>query len=55
VTHSKIDAKTLYLKLKERNVLVRHFGKKPIDDYLRITIGTEKEMHRLVDTLKEII
>lgn len=55
VTHAEKDAETLYLQLKERNVLVRHFGKEPIDDYLRITIGTEKEMQRLIDTLKEII
>jgi len=55
VTHPEKEAETLYLELKERNVLVRHFGKKPIDNYLRITIGTDQEMHRLIETLVAII
>lgn len=40
----KGNAEALYLALKQRGVLVRHFNKPRIRDYLRITIGTEAEM-----------
>ncbi|WLV25105.1 histidinol-phosphate transaminase [Aciduricibacillus chroicocephali] len=53
--HESKKAEEIYLSLKERNVLVRHFGKQPIDNYLRITVGTDAEMDRLIDTLKKII
>jgi histidinol-phosphate aminotransferase len=51
----KIAAKTLYLTLKKQGVLVRYFNKPRIDNYLRITIGTDKEMHVFFDKLKRII
>lgn len=44
-----------YLALKERGVLVRHFNKCGIEDYLRITIGTREEMETLLTKLKEIM
>lgn len=36
-------------------MLVRYFNKPDIDNYLRITIGTDKEMDLLVSALKEIL
>jgi histidinol-phosphate aminotransferase len=51
----KIPAETLYLALKKQGVLVRYFNKPRIDNYLRITIGTDKEMHVFFDKLKRII
>lgn len=46
----------LATKLREKNVLVRHF-KEPqrISDYLRITIGTDTQSKKLVDVLTEIL
>ena len=35
---------TLYSELKKRGVLVRHFSKPRIDDYVRVTIGTREQM-----------
>ena len=51
----KIGGRELYLLLKEKGVLVRHFHKDPIKDYNRITIGSQKEMEIFIDTVKEIL
>ena len=51
----KIDGKALYLALKEKGVLVRHFDAPRISDYNRITIGNAEEMQILVDKIKEIL
>ena len=45
----------LYGKLKERGILVRHFDKPRISDYLRITIGTPEQMDALLGALKTIL
>ena len=55
---AKKDGKSgeeLYLELKKRGVLVRHFTKERIKDYLRITIGTKAQMDVLLAKLDEII
>ena len=44
-----------YEKLKERGILVRHWDKDPIRDWVRITIGTDEEMAELVKALEEIL
>ncbi|MEO2605044.1 histidinol-phosphate transaminase, partial [Clostridium butyricum] len=36
-------------------VLVRHFNKERIEDYLRITIGTDEEMSLLIANVKKIL
>jgi len=54
---SKINksAKTLYLELKDKGVLVRFFDKPRINDFLRITIGTDDEMDMFLEILESII
>lgn len=54
-THRSIKAKKLYLKLKEAGILVRYFDKPRIDNYLRITIGTDEEMTMLYQSLQKIM
>ena len=51
----KIDGEKLYLTLKSRGILIRHFGKERIKDYIRITIGTKEQMQVFINTLKEIL
>ena len=53
--HPSIDGKTLYQKLKSRGILVRHFDKARISDYVRITVGTLEEMQTLVTKIGEIL
>lgn len=54
-THPKYEASELYEQLFAKGILVRHFNKEPIDQYLRISIGTETEMERFLESVKEII
>ncbi len=50
----KIGGKELYLKLKDRGILVRHFDSERIKDYLRITVGLKEDMEKLTEIISEI-
>ena len=50
-----LGGKELYLKLKDEGILVRHFDKERINDYLRITIGTPEQMEIFIQKLSKII
>lgn len=53
--HSTVSGKDIYLKLKEKGVLVRHFDKERLKDYTRITIGSREQLDVLIEKLKEIL
>ncbi|MGN6580227.1 MAG: pyridoxal phosphate-dependent aminotransferase [Bordetella sp.] len=53
--HPGHDAVKLAAGLRERGILVRHFRLPRIDQYLRISIGTDDECALLVDALSELI
>lgn len=54
-THPKVSAKELFAALKENNIYVRHWKKPRIENYLRITIGTQEEMGRLVSFIEKFL
>ena len=51
-THESIPAKEIFAAAKENNIYVRYFDKPRIDNYLRISIGTDAEMDAFVAFLK---
>ncbi|OOT69028.1 histidinol-phosphate transaminase [Acinetobacter baumannii] len=54
-THSQHDAGQLAQKLREQGIIVRYFNKPRINQFLRITVGTDEQNARLVQTLKQDI
>ena len=55
VRHPEIGGEELYLQLKEKGILIRHFSRKEICDYNRITIGRREDMQTLIRTIREIL
>lgn len=46
-----LAASDLYERLKEKNILIRYFNSERIDKFVRISIGTEKEIKRLLEAI----
>lgn len=55
VTHEHIPAKKLYEALKENKIYVRYFDLPRINNYLRVTIGSDEQMEVLFDGLDRIV
>ncbi len=55
ISHKDIYAGDLYKQLKENGVLVRYFSKDRIDNYLRVTIGTNEEMETFIEKLEKLL
>ena len=55
VKHPRLDGKQLYLDLKARGILVRHFDAPRISDYNRITVGTREQMQTLLRAIRSIL
>lgn len=51
----KIGGKELYLSLKERGILIRHFENERIKDFNRITVGSREEMEIFLKNVGEIM
>ena len=53
--HPALEGEALYLALKDRGILVRHFNRDRIRDYLRITVGTPDQMQALIKAVTQIL
>ena len=54
-SHESCPASELFGALRQEHIYVRYFPKDRIDNHLRITIGTDEEMKKLVEFLKEYL
>ena len=54
ISHPSMPARSLFAGLREKGVLVRYFDKPKIDQYLRVTIGTDDDMDRFLKAVEEI-
>ena len=54
-THKSVKAVDIFEKLKAQNIFVRYFKIPRIDNYLRITIGTDDEIDKLFYALKNLL
>ncbi len=52
---SVIGGKELYERLKSKGVLVRYLSDERISDYVRITVGTDEEIEKLIKIIKSIL
>ena len=53
--HPKYAGAKLYQALRDRGIIVRHFKLARIEEFLRITIGTDEQTDELIAALKEIL
>ena len=53
--HPNHDAAKLFQALRERDIIVRYFTSPRINEYLRISIGTDQEMDAFIKAITEII
>lgn len=54
-THDRVPAQVIFEQLREKHIFVRHFDAPRINNYLRISIGTDEEMKRFLGEVEEII
>jgi len=50
--HGQHRATSIAAYLREKNIVIRHFQKPRIDQFLRITVGTQDQNNLLLDALK---
>ncbi len=55
ISHKAFEAQILFQKLRERGILVRYFNKPRINNFLRVTIGTDIEMETFIKVLNNIL
>ena len=53
--HPQAGGKEIYLRLKKKGVLVRHFDTDRIRDYNRITVGSQEQMQVFLEKMTEVL
>ncbi len=54
IRHDRLKAADLYARLRDAGILVRHFKQPRIENFLRVSIGTDPEMDALITALTGI-
>ena len=54
-THKDYDMKEMFEYLKENKIFIRYFNQPRINKYVRITIGTDEEMDKFLNGVKNFI
>ncbi len=54
-TRADTSCKALFEYLKGEGIYVRHFDSPRIDNYLRITVGTDREISALIDSIRHFL
>ncbi|EXI71479.1 MAG: Histidinol-phosphate aminotransferase [Candidatus Accumulibacter sp. SK-11] len=55
VRHPQHDAGELAARLRQRGIIVRHFRLPRIEQYLRITVGSDEQCNLLLQALQELL
>ena len=55
IKSTKISGGEFYIELKKNGILVRHFDKDKIREFVRVTIGTPEQMKAFLETTKQIL
>lgn len=55
VTHPLMPARDIFAALRAQNIFIRHFNLPRIENHLRITIGTDEEMDKLLAALTKLL
>ena len=53
--HKNIGGKDIYLALREKGVLIRHFETPLLRDYNRITVGSDEQMEIFIEKVREVL
>ncbi|MEH6651969.1 MAG: histidinol-phosphate transaminase [Motiliproteus sp.] len=53
--HPHLDATQISRQLREKGIIVRHFSTDRINQYLRISIGTDQECDALIEALSKVL
>lgn len=54
VSHESVPARQLFARLREEGILVRYFDKPRIDNFLRVTIGTDEDMDTFCQVMEKL-
>lgn len=54
-SHKSCPAKEIFEALRQEHIYVRYFPKPRIDNHLRITVGTQEEMEKLIHFLEKYL
>ena len=55
IRHDMLNGADYFAALRENDIIVRHFDKPRIDDYVRVSIGTDEQMETFLKVTRKIL